>query len=237
MIIGTHLNLIKQLQQHLKASFHMKDLGHLQYFLGLKVQSTLAGTYLHQHRYTQEVITLAGLQEGNSVLTPLEVSQFMQAPRHLHFAAVRCIIRYLKGTSRRGLFFPIRSLILLTGYSDADWAGCADTRRSVTGWCMFIGNALISWKKLGFPQLQPTPLHADNTSAIQITANPVFLERTKHIEVDCYFIREAFDRGVINLPHISTALQIADVFTKALTRHRHQFMIDKLMLFDPPASI
>ena len=56
----------------------MKHLGHLQYFLGLEVQTTLEGTYLHQHKYTQEVITLAGLQDGNSVLTPLEVNLKLQ---------------------------------------------------------------------------------------------------------------------------------------------------------------
>ena len=80
--------------------------------------------------------------------------------------------------------------------------------------------------ELGFPWFQPTPLHADNTSAIQIAANPIFHEPTKHIEVDCH-----------SIPHISTVLQTADAFTKALTQHRHQFMIDKLMLLDRPASI
>ena len=91
--------------------------------------------------------------------------------------------------------------------------------------------------ELGFPQIEPTPLHADNTSAIQIAANPVFHERTKHIEVDCHFIREAFDAHVISFPHITTALQTADVFTKALFKPRHHFLVDKLMLVDHPASI
>ncbi|KAF5447355.1 hypothetical protein F2P56_032912 [Juglans regia] len=242
VITGSNTELIKQLQQNLKAFFHMKDLGPLQYFLGLEVQITPTGTLLHQHKYTQELISLASLQSGNSVLTPLEVnlklrqeegellsdpslyqqlvgslnyltitchdiffsvqhvSQFMQAPQHLHLAVVRRIIRYLKGTSTRGLFFSKESSLQLVGYSDANWARCADTRRSVTGWCMFLGNALISWKskkqdrvskssteseyramssacseitwlrgllgELDFPQLQSTPLHADNTSAI-----------------------------------------------------------------------
>ena len=70
----------------------------------------------------------------------------MQAPRHLHLAAVRRIVRYLQGTPTGGLFFPVDSPIHLVAYSDADWAGCSDTRRSITGWCMFIGNSLVSWK-------------------------------------------------------------------------------------------
>lgn len=195
----------------------------------------------------------------------------MQAPRHLHLSAVRRIIRYLKGTSSHGLLYSPDPSLELAGYSDADWAGCVDTRRSVTGWCMFLGTTLISWKskkqgrvskssmeseyramsaacseimwlrgllgELGFPQLHSTPLYADNTSAIQITANPVFHEHTKHIEVDCHSIREAYDKRMITLPHISTKHQTADIFTKALSRPRHQFLIDKLMLQDLPASI
>ncbi|KAL5745562.1 hypothetical protein ACOSP7_026708 [Xanthoceras sorbifolium] len=91
--------------------------------------------------------------------------------------------------------------------------------------------------ELGFPQIAPTPLHADNTSAIQIAANPVFHERTKHIEVDCHSIREAYDAHIISLPHITTKLQTADVFTKALSSYQPQFLVNKLMLLDRPASI
>ena len=70
----------------------------------------------------------------------------MQHPRHLHLAVVRRILRYLRGTSSRGLFFLASSPPHLVTYSDADWAGYADTRRTVTGWCIFLGNSLISWK-------------------------------------------------------------------------------------------
>jgi len=62
-------------------------------------------------------------------------------------------------------------------------------------------------RELGFPQHIPTPLHADNTSVIQIAINPVFHECTKHIKVDCHYIREALDHNILTLPHISTEHQ------------------------------
>ena len=170
-----------------------------------------------------------------------------------------------------GCFFPTDASLQLVAYSDADLAGCPNTRRSTTGWCMFLGDALISWRckkqdrvskssteaeylamstasseivwlcgllvELGFPQITSTPLHDDNTSAIQISANPVFYERTKHIEVDCHSIRDTLESQVISLPHISSDLQVVDVFTKALPQQRHQFLVGKLLLIDLPTSI
>ncbi|KAM3201489.1 hypothetical protein P3L10_033852 [Capsicum annuum] len=70
--------------------------------------------------------------------------------------------------------------------------------------------------EIEFPQSNPTPLRADNTSSIQIATNSVTHERTKHIEVDCYYIREAVDKGVITLPHMSSDLLIDDAFTKSM---------------------
>ncbi|RDX70850.1 Copia protein, partial [Mucuna pruriens] len=119
---------------------------------------------------------------------------------------------------------------------------------------MFPGNALISWKckkqdsvskssteaeyhtifltELGFPQAQLTLLHANNTSAIQIAANLVYHEQMKHIEVHCHSILEVYDHIVINLPHVSTFIQTTDIFTKSLTRQRHNFLLGKLILVD-----
>ena len=70
----------------------------------------------------------------------------MTSPRHLHLVTVRRIIRYLRGSPTRGLFFLTGSSLQLVAYSDADWVGCPNTRRSTTGWCMFLGDALISWR-------------------------------------------------------------------------------------------
>ena len=84
--------------------------------------------------------------------------------------------------------------------------------------------------ELGVPVIGPTPLNANNTSAIQIANNPVFYKRTKHIEVDCQFIWEHVLTGVLHLPHVSSQDQLADLFTKAGPRPRQDFLTTKLML-------
>ena len=68
----------------------------------------------------------------------------MHTSRHLHLAAVRRIIKYLRRTPSRGLFFPIGSPLRLVAYTDADWVECPNTQRSVSGWFMFLGDSLIS---------------------------------------------------------------------------------------------
>lgn len=74
VIIGTYSALIARLQQHLQASFHMKDLGPLTYFLGLEVHYDSLGISLNQHKYTQDLLTLAGLHDASPVDTLLEVN-------------------------------------------------------------------------------------------------------------------------------------------------------------------
>ena len=107
---------------------------------------------------------------------------------------------------------------------------------------MFSAYSEILWlwgllSNLGFAQSSPTSLHADNTGTIRITKNYVFHERTKHIEVDCHFIWDEFNRDVIVLPQVPNELQFADIFTKGLSRPQHQFLVTKLLLYDSPASI
>ncbi|GKC23358.1 uncharacterized mitochondrial protein-like protein [Tanacetum coccineum] len=76
-----------------------------------------------------------------------------------------------------------------------------------------------------------TPLHCDNRSAIQIARNSVFLERTKHIEIDCQFTRHHLKAETISLPFLPSALQIVDVFTKPHSGPRFHFLTDKLSMF------
>lgn len=71
--------------------------------------------------------------------------------------------------------------------------------------------------EFGFPQHIATPLVVDNTNVIQIATNPIFHERTKYIEVDCHSIREALDNHVMFLPHVTTQLQLVDIFIDCIS--------------------
>ena len=75
-----------------------------------------------------------------------KVSQFLAVPRTHHYAAVRRILCYIKGTIFHGLHFPFNSALELKGYSDSYWVGDPTDRHSTIGYCFFLGDSLISWR-------------------------------------------------------------------------------------------
>ncbi|GJZ91789.1 ribonuclease H-like domain-containing protein [Tanacetum coccineum] len=99
-----------------------------------------------------------------------QVCLFMHDPREPHFSALKRILRYVRGTLTSGLQLYSSTTSSLVAYSDADWAGCPTTRRSTSGYCVFLGNNLLSWsinwRELLAPNLLISPLLIRITSHV-----------------------------------------------------------------------
>lgn len=91
-------------------------------------------------------------------------------------------------------------------------------------------------EELGLTNLKPVSLYCDNQSAIPISKNPIFHERTKHIDIDCHFTREKIVDGLLKLSHVPTTSQLADVLTKILPSPAFKHLLSKLGLFHPSLS-
>ena len=194
------------------------------------------------------------------------LSRFMHEPRKPNMEVALRILKYLKNTPGQGLFFPAQNDLRLRAYCDSNWGGCPTTRRSTTGYCVFLGNSLISWRSkrqktvslssaeaeyramtgacceltwlrsllrdLQLPHRKATILHCDNQAALHIATNHVFHERTRHIEMDCHFIRDKIQHGSVTTKHVSSSQQVADIFTKALGKDDFARMSRKLGVLD-----
>jgi len=180
------------------------------------------------------------------------------------------VLRYLMQDPTLGIFISNKPDLTVTAYCDSDWAACSDSRRSVSGYLVLMGDSPVSWKskkqatvslssaeaeyravrqvvgelvwlerlldELVVQSSLPIRVFCDSQAAVHIAKNPVFHERTKHIEVDCHFVRDKLQQGLIALHHISTNSQLADIFTKALTGVKHSTILSKLSVITLPPT-
>jgi len=182
-----------------------------------------------------------------------KVCQYLHAPTTVHWSAVKQILRYVRGTTQLGLHIKKSSSMLVSAFSDADWARC-----STGGFAVFLGSNLISWmarkqatvsrssteaeykalanataevmwvqkllKELQIRCPSTARLWCDNLGAKYLSANPVFHARTKHIEIDFHFVRERVAAKLLEIRFINSDDQLADGFTKAIPVVKlHQF--------------
>jgi hypothetical protein len=98
-----------------------------------------------------------------------KVCQYLHAPTKDHWSTVKRILRYLKSNTKIGLSICRSNSLLMSAYSDADWVGCLDDRRSTGGFVVFLGSNLISWSA----RKQPTVSGSSTEAEYKTIANAV----------------------------------------------------------------
>ncbi|CAL8122960.1 unnamed protein product [Prunus armeniaca] len=290
IITGNDDDAIRDLKHFLSTCFQIKDLGPLKYFIGVEIARSKYSISFCQRKYTLDILEDAGLLGAEPEKIPIEAnvalmptgSDPLKDPTcyrrligkliyltitrpEITYAVntlTRRLLHYLKGAPGQGLLFSLNGPLYLIAYCDADWARCPFTRSSVTGYCIFLGRSLISWKSkkqvivsrsyaeaeylsmaattceltwlryllqdLQVEHRQPATLLCDNKATLHIATNPVYHERTKHIELDCHTVRERIQNGEIQTAHVQTTHQVADIFTKLQPAPLFQSYLGKL---------
>ncbi|WVZ76642.1 hypothetical protein U9M48_024598, partial [Paspalum notatum var. saurae] len=237
---GSSHAVVSSFAEQMSREFEMSLMGELQFFLGLQIKQGPEGTFVHQAKYTRDILKKFEMGDSKPMTTPMSTNtaldtdedgeavdqkefrgmigsllyltatrpdiqfavclcaRYQASSRTSHHQAVKRIFRYLKFTPELGLWYSSGSSLSLRGFSDADHAGCRIDRKSTSGTCQLLGTSLVSW------------------SSRKQASNPVLHSRTKHIDVRFHFLRDHYEKGDIDLIHVVSANQLADIFTKPL---------------------
>jgi len=106
-----------------------------------------------------------------------QVCLFMHDPREAHLALIKRILRYVKGTLSAGLHISTGPIDKFIAYSDADWAGCPDSRRSTSGFCVFLGDSLVSWSSKRQTTVSRSSAEAEYRAVAHVVAECCWLRQ------------------------------------------------------------
>ncbi|GKB13563.1 ribonuclease H-like domain-containing protein [Tanacetum coccineum] len=248
---------IEKFKEFLSNKFKIKDLGELEYFLEIKVLKTNTGVCLNQRNYCLELLYEFSLLACRPVVTPLpplpeyvvlahketdgdkylkNITTYqklhMHAPLQSLFDNGLKVLKYLKLAPGNGIEFSKsndafkksrKHATLSKSSAKAEYRAMA----SVTCEIMWILKVL---KDLSLDGLVPVTLFCDIKSDIQIAANPVMHEKTKHFDIDVHLVREKVASGLIKTEKVDFKSQVTDILTKALGSAQHVVLIKKLGL-------
>uniref|UniRef100_A0A2N9F5X2 Integrase catalytic domain-containing protein n=1 Tax=Fagus sylvatica TaxID=28930 RepID=A0A2N9F5X2_FAGSY len=246
LVAGNDLSQIETFKHALSTNFKTKDLGPLKYFLGLEVarspksspnqDGALLSDPSPYRRLVGRLIYLT-ITRPNIVFAVNILSQFMHAPRLPHMQAATRI-------GPAALLLAAPPPVISFSLAQVLFSWCTKKQTTVARSsaeaeyrAMAVTTCELTWLKqlladFGISHPEPFSLHCDNQSALHIAHNPVFHERTKHIEIDCHIIRDKIRSGLLTAVHTSSHEQLADIFTKALGRDLFHHFLCKLGITD-----
>ncbi|GJS47267.1 ribonuclease H-like domain-containing protein [Tanacetum coccineum] len=186
VLTASSSDLLQRIIRSLHQEFAVTDLCSLNYFLGISVTRNSSGMFLSQKKYAVEILEQAGMVNCNPSRTPVDtesklgdtgdvVCLHMHDPREPHYSDLKRILRYVCGTLDYGLQLFSSTTSDLVAYSDADWTSFPTTRRSTSGYCVFLDNNLLSWSSKRQSTLSRSSAEAEYRSVANAVAETCWL--------------------------------------------------------------
>nr|GEV46061.1 copia protein [Tanacetum cinerariifolium] len=129
-----------------KSRFEMSMMGEMTFFLGLQVNQPPCGIFINQSKYVLEILKKYGMESCDPVGTPMEIKDKLDLDQNgtpvdaTKYRSMIGALMYLTSSMP-----DIDSGFELTGFLDADYAGCKDTFKSTSGGAQFLGEKMVSW--------------------------------------------------------------------------------------------
>ncbi|GJX84979.1 ribonuclease H-like domain-containing protein [Tanacetum coccineum] len=143
-----------------------------------------------------------------------QVCLYMHDPRDPHFTALKRILRYVRGTLDYGLQLHVSSTTQLTAYTDADWAGCPVTRRSTSGYCVFLGDNLLSWSAKRQVTLSRSSAEAEYRGVANVVAETAWIRNLL-----CELHTPLFTATLVYCDNVSAVYMSANPVQHQRTKH------------------
>ncbi|GAU26945.1 hypothetical protein TSUD_06170, partial [Trifolium subterraneum] len=183
---GNDQKLFDKFKLSMEKNFAMTDLGRMRYFLGVEVRQDNHGNNLKRDEngkannatnYKQMVGCLMYLLATRPDLAfyVCLVARYMERPTKIHVAAVKRILRYLKGTLSHGIWYERGKGDDLMGWSDYDYAEDIDDRRSTSGFVFMIGSKVVSWSSKKQPIVTLSTTEAEFIAAASSVCQGIWL--------------------------------------------------------------
>ncbi|RVX02371.1 Retrovirus-related Pol polyprotein from transposon TNT 1-94 [Vitis vinifera] len=152
--------LLREVKQFLSKKFDMKDMGETSYVIGIKI---------HRDRFK-------GLHKPDIAFVVGMLGRYQSNPGIDHWKAAKKVMRYLQGTKDYKLMYRRTSNLEVVGYSDSDFAGCVDSRKSTSGYFFILASGAISWRSVKQTMTATSTMEAEFMSCFEATSHGVWLK-------------------------------------------------------------